>query len=99
MAATAAQIATYLANIKEAQVLYADSVIVKERLGYPNIIANRVVLTVLNAYVDIVSEYFSEPVYSATYFLTTNNFYDVEEVEDVMLRINKICDTNYYLNL
>jgi len=96
---TAAQIATYLADIQEAQVLYTDGVIVKERLGYPNLLQHRVVLTILNAYVDIIAQYFSQPVYSATFFLTTNNFYDEEEVKDVMLRINEICDTNYYLDI
>jgi len=99
MSVTAGQISTYLTNIRNAQTIFMNSVIVKERLGFPDIVSQRVIASVLTAYVSIIEKYFSQPVYSATYFLTTYNFYDEEEVKDVMLRINKICDTNYYLDL
>ena len=99
MGATAGQIATYLTNIQNAQTVYMNSVIVKERLGFPNVFEERVRATVLTAYIDIMAEYFSEPVYAGGIFLLTNNFYDEEEAEDVMLRINKLCDTNYYVDL
>ena len=97
--ATSSQIATYLSNIQDAQVVYLDSVIIKERLGNPDIVTYRTLVSVLNAYVDIITEYFSQATYSGGYFITDYNFYDIEEAEDVMLRINKICDTNYYLDL
>jgi len=99
MAATAVQISTYLTNIYTAQARYMDKLILKEKLGYPDIERYRLTATVLNGYVDIITEYFSQATYSGGYFVITFNFFDELEAEDLMLRINKICDTNYYVNL
>lgn len=99
MAATAAQIATYLSDLQTARADYMDDITLKEKLGKVDIYPYRVIASVLSCYIAAVNKYFSEPVYSGGFFLTTDNFYDEEEIEDVMLRINKICDTNYYLDL
>ncbi len=96
---TAAQIQTYLENIKEAQSLYMDDLVLREKLGHQDIIKHRVIATIINCYVKILTDYFSQPVYVGGFFNTENNFYDEEEAEEIMERINRICDTEYFLDL
>jgi hypothetical protein len=100
MSVTAAQIATYLSDIEDARADYMDTVILKEKLGSHELFGYRAVATILDCYITIVNKYFGEPSYDGSgYFLTSYNFYDEEEIEDVILRINKICDTNYTLDI
>jgi len=96
---TATQISNYLASIYEAQSIYTDRLVLKERLGHTDLTEDRILMTLLGAYVEIMTEYFSQSIYQSTYFVTTNNFFEPEEVEDIMLRINLIADTNYSLEL
>jgi len=97
--ATAAAIATYLSDIREAQSIYMDDLVLREKLGHSDVFQHRVKATVLDCYVTVMGDYFSQPVYSGGLFLDDYNFFDVEEVEETMLRINRICDTNYYIDL
>jgi len=99
MAITALQISTYLDDIYEAQSDYMDRLVRREKWGHTDIYSNRVIAAILNCYIIIVADYFSQPVYSGGYFVTSYNFFDIEEIKDVIYRINKICDTNYYLDI
>lgn len=97
--ATAALIAAYLINIKAAQSAYMDDLVLREKLGHHDVFQHRVKATILDCYVTIMGDYFGQPVYDSGFFLDDYNFYDVVEAEEVMLRINRICDTNYYIDL
>jgi hypothetical protein len=97
--ATAVLIAVYLADIHEAFSIYMDDLVLREKLGHSDIFQHRVKATVLDCYVTIMDGYFSQPVYSGGLFLDDYNFFDVEEIEEVMLRINRICDSNIYIDL
>ena len=99
MSVTAVEIATYLDDIYEAQADYMDRLVRKEKLGHTDLYSNRMIAAILNSYICIVVDYFSQPVYSGGYFLTTYNFFDEEEIKDVIFRIDRICDVNYYLDL
>lgn len=99
MAVTALQISDYLDDVYEAQSKFMDKLVKKEKLGYLEIYNKRALAAILKCYIDIVTDYFSQPSYSGGYFLTTYNFFDEEEIENVMFRINRICNTDYYLDL
>lgn len=100
MAVTAIQISDYLNDIYEAQSLYMDKLVRKEKLGKGELFSNRIIASILNCYIDIVADYFSQAEYSiGGDFLTIYNFFDEEEIKDVIFRINKICDINYYLDI
>lgn len=92
--ATPAEISNYLLEIYEAQSIFVDKLVLKEKLGHRDVTEQRIVATLLDMYVQIMVDYFELP---TSY--STNNFFTTDEVEDVMLRINLICDTNYTLNL
>jgi len=96
---TAVQIAEYLEGIKEAQSIYMDDLVLREKLGHLDIVKHRVVATVLDCYVKIMCDYLSQPEYVGGLFITEYNFYDEEEAKEVMERINRICDTEYFLDL
>jgi hypothetical protein len=99
MAATAIQITAYLSDIHMAQSKFMDKLVRREKLGYNDIFSSRVIATILNGYVVILTDYFSQATYNSGFFITTYNFFDEEEITDIMYRINKICDTDYYLSL
>lgn len=97
---TSAQIATYLADLRLAQSIHMDKLVRKEKLAGSDLFSGRVIASILNCYTGIVIDYFGQPVYNVDgYFLTTYNFFDEEEIKDIILRINKITDNNYYLDL
>ena len=97
---TATQISNYLASVYEAQSIYTDKLALKERLGHTDLTENRVLMTLVGMYVEIMTEYFSQAIYDVDgYFITTYNFFEPEDVKDIMLRVNLICDTNYTLDL
>lgn len=91
---TPVQISNYLDSIYEAQSIYVDKLVLKEKLGHKDITDLRIVATLLDMYVQIMVDYFDLP---TSY--NTNNFFTTTEVEDIMLRINIICDVNYTLDL
>lgn len=96
---TAAQIATYLDDMYEAQAVYMDKLVRREKSGRAEIFSNRAIAAVLNCYVNIIVRYFSQATYPGGYFETDYNFYDEEEAKEIVFRINKICDVNLYLDL
>jgi hypothetical protein len=91
---TPTEITNYLLEIYEAQSIFMDSVVLKEKLGHTDVFCDRVKGTLLDMYVQIMVDFFNRPTAYDTY-----NFFTTEEVEDIMLRINLICDTNYTLNI
>lgn len=93
MAATPTEIANYLASIYYAQSEYVDKLTVKERLGYKEINYPRILACILDCYIYTMEEYLSQADYA------NNNFFTTDEAEEIMYRINLICDTNFYLDL
>lgn len=91
--ATPQEISTYLSNILYAQSVYMDEVCKRELLGYKDIFQYRLRAAILNYYVKIMIDYFSQYPYD------TYNFFTTEEVQDIIDRINRLCDSNYNLNL
>jgi len=96
---TAAQIQTYLDNMYEIQADHMDKLVRNEKIGSKDIFSDRIIAAVLNCYVKIVEDYFSQAVYDGGYFDTDYNFFDEEEIKEIIYRINKICDTDYYLDV
>lgn len=96
---TAAQIATYLDNVYNAQSDYMDKLVRKEKIGGEYLFSDRAIAAVLNCYINIITDYFSQPVYVAGIFVPDYNFFDEQEIKEIIFRINKICDTNYYLDV
>jgi hypothetical protein len=92
--ATVGEIANYLLEIYEAQSVFTDEVVLKEKLGHTDIFCDRIKETLLSMYVQIMVDYFKLP---ASY--DTDNFFTTDEAKDIVLRINLICDTNYIIDL
>jgi hypothetical protein len=93
MAATPEQIAAYLSDIRYAQSVYMDNVNRLERLGHTDLFKYRLRTYILDCYVTIMVDYFSQSEYD------DNNFFTTTEVADVISRINSLCDTNYNIDL
>jgi len=93
MAASASDIRDYLASIYTAQSAYVDKLVLKEQLGRKDITCDRIKASLLACYVYIMEEYLSQADY------VNNNFFTTDEAEEIMYRINKICDVQYYLDL
>jgi hypothetical protein len=91
--ATAPQIQAYLEDILYAQSVYMDDVNLRERLGHEDTFKYKIRNTILGYYVEIMIDFFSQSDYDL------NNFFTVDEVKDIMNRINRLCDSNYNLDL
>lgn len=98
---TSTQVSNYMASIYEAASIYTDKLVIQEKLGINQELTDeRTVLSLLQMYVKVINEYFSQPEYDVNgYFITDYNFYTAAEAEEIMLKINLICDTNYSLDL
>lgn len=92
MAATPAEINSYLLNITDAQSDYGEKIAKYHRLGRPNISCDNLKLIILGYYVRILEKYFDDD-------YENNNFFTTEEAKDIMERINKICKTYIYLKI
>jgi hypothetical protein len=97
MAATTNEILTYLTDIKYAQSEFMDKLNRKERLGHKDLYPLRLRSTILGYYVTIMVDYFSQDAGSGEY--ASNNFFTTTEIEDIINRINRICDSNYEIEL
>ena len=86
---TAIQISAYLDDVYEAQAKFMDKLVRREKLGSSELFSDRVIASILNSYVTIVTDYFSQPVYDGGYFLTTYNFFDEEEIKNIYEEIEK----------
>lgn len=91
--ASAQDILDYLSYIKYAQSVYMDKTNLKERLGHTDMFIYRLRNIILNYYITIMVDYFSQSLYD------DNNFFTTDEIYEVMSRINRICDSNYTLVL
>lgn len=96
---TAAEVTTYLTNLYLAQASYMEKLALKEQIAGKDLFSNRAIAAVLNCYVKIITDYFAQNTYSGGYWDEDYNFFDVEEIKEIIFRINKICDINYYLDL
>jgi len=95
MAATTAQIDTYVTNIRTAVTEYGDALATKQRLGKSDIYCDRVKLMLLSGYLDCIYDYFLQDSIAVRY--DVNNFFTTTEIRDVMQHINLICGTDYML--
>jgi len=93
MAATAIEINNYLASIYYAQSVYMDKLVRYEQLGHKDVFNYRVKATILECFVYLMVEYLTQSPYDS------NNFFTTDEAEEIMYKINKICDTNFYLDI
>lgn len=93
MAATREQIEDYLMSVYWSQTDFMDKLTRKELLGHTDTFCDRVRASILACYVYLMEEYLTQEDYANYTFFTT------DEAEEIMYRINKICDTNYYLDL
>lgn len=97
MAATTQQINDFLTYILYGQSVYMDKVNLKERLGHSDIFMWRLRTNILNNYVRMMVDYFSQDEGTGEY--ATNNFMTTTEAQGVIDRINKMCDSNYVIAL
>ena len=93
MAATRNQIEDYLVSVYWSASEYMDKITLKESLGHPDLFCDRVKASILMCYIYLMEEYLTQDPYDSNTFFTT------DEAEEIMYRINKMCDTNYYLDL
>ena len=91
MAATQAEIDSYITNIRSAVADYGEWLSIKQQIGKTDIFCDRLKLMLLSAYLDCISDYFLDDDYE------NNNFFTTAEIRDVMQHINNICKTNYIL--
>lgn len=100
MAANLTQVNNYISYIRDGIAEYVDSVTLKERLGHTDLFCERQKVMLVSAYLDCVVDYFDPFVSSSgSVAYDTNNFFDTDEIRDVMQHINNICDTNYMIEL
>ena len=96
MAATQAEIDSYITNIRSAVADYGEWLSIKQQIGKTDIFCDRLKLMLLSAYLDCISDYFLDDG-SGDGFYEDNNFFTVAEIRDIMQHINNICGTNYIL--
>lgn len=100
MAANLTQVNNYISYIRDGIAEYVNSVTLKERLGHTDLFCERQKVMLVSAYLDCVVDYFDPFVSSyGSVAYDTNNFFDTDEIRDVMQHINNICDTNYMIEL
>lgn len=97
MAATTIQITQYLTDIKYAQSTFMDGLNLRERLGHTDLFEYKVRNTILGYYVGMMVDYFSQDKGGGEY--ASNNFMTTDEAQVVIDRINKLCDSNYIIEL
>lgn len=97
MAATTTDINNFLTYIQYGQSTYMDRINIRERLGHTGLFMWRLRMTILNNYVQMMIDYFSQDASNGEY--ATNNFMTTTEAQGVINRINKLCDSNYSLDL
>ncbi len=96
---TQAEVTTYLVNVRTAQSIFMDKLLLKEKLGRAEIVYWKVLAALLNCYVTIIVDYFSQATYPGGYFDTDYNFFDETEAKEIIFRINKVCDIDLHLDL
>ena len=100
MAANLTQVNNYISYIRDGIAEYVDSVTLKERLGHTDMFCERQKVILLSAYLDCIVDYFDPFVISyGSVAYDTNNFFDTDEIRDVMQHVNNICGTHYMIEL
>ena len=89
MAATQQDINDYITSIRDAFSILANKAAKKEIIGHTDVFCPRQKVTIVGDYLEIIEKFFGQTDYE------TGNFFTVEEIKEIMLRINIICDTNY----
>jgi hypothetical protein len=92
MAATQEDINNYITGIRDGFSILAGKAAKKEILGHTDMFCSRQKITIVGDYLEIIEKFFGQADYE------TNNFFTVDEIKDIMLRVNIICDTNYTIN-
>ena len=95
--ATTQQIGDYLSNIRYGLSVLMDDLNRRQRLGHRDIFKYQVRVYILSAYVEIIEDYFSQDDGAGSY--ATNNFFTTDDVEEIVNRINRLCDSNYTIEL
>ena len=100
MAATLTDVNNYISYIRDGICDFTEKVQKKEHLGQTDLFCHRQKVMLLSAYLDIIVDYF-DPFVSSSGVVAydTYNFFDTDEIRDVMQHINNICDTFYMLDL
>lgn len=98
--ASLTQINNYISYIRDGIAEYVNSVTLRERLGHTDMFCERQKVMLLSAYLDCIVDYF-EPFVTSSGVVAydTNNFFDTDEIRDVMQHINNICGTYYMIEL
>jgi len=100
MASTLTQVNNYISYIRSGIADYVDTVTLKERLGHTDLFCERQKVILLSAYLDCIVDYFDT--FVSSYGVTAYdeyNFFDTDEIRDVMQHVNSICSTFYMLDL
>jgi hypothetical protein len=97
MAATQAQIDTYITDVRSAVADYGKALAIQQEIGNHDTWCGRVKLMLLSGYLDCIYDYFLQ--YPEDVDPDTTNFFTKEEIRDVMQHINNICKTFYIINL
>jgi hypothetical protein len=91
--ATSEQISDFLTYVTYAQSTFMDKLNLKERLGHENLFKWRLQNVILGYYIQILVDYFAQAEYDSGNFCTT------DEIQDVIDRVNRLCDSNYTIEL
>lgn len=97
MAATQADIDTYITDVRTAVADYGKALAVKQQLGHTDIYCDRVKLMLLSGYLDCIYDYFLQ--YPDDVDPDVTNFFTKEEMRDIMQHVNNICGTFYIIQL
>ena len=96
MAASLTEVNNYISYIRNGIADFVESVQNKEQLGHRNLFCERQKVMLTSAYLDCIVDYFDTFVTSeGVIAYDENNFFDTDEIRDVMQHINNICETQY----
>jgi len=98
MAATQAQINSYIASVRYAHSLYSEKISRKGKLSRKTKCCDGIKLILLGYYVRILEDYFDQHDDGGDTY-EDYNFFTVTEITDIMQHVNRICDTNYFLDV
>jgi hypothetical protein len=101
MASTVIQVSNYISYIRDGIAEYVQKVNVKEQLGHTELFCERQKVMLLSAFLDCIVDFFDPFIVAGVddNSYDTNNFFDVDEIRDIIQHINNICGTNYMLDL
>ena len=89
MAATQENINNFITSVRDAISIFVNKIAKQEILGHTDMFCGRQKMEIAESYLEIIEKYFEQTDYA------TDNFFTVDEIKEVMLRINLLLDTNY----